>query len=323
MANKQDWLNYFELLQKIAKTLGELTELEADKAKAVTKGDLPKVDDIMKREQAFAMTLRGHEQKRIKLLGVLAIPPGPISQLHNYLPKEVELQGKRVIENVRNKYGQYRVASDMARDILEANLKQMESLTGQSSGYVPPSGKKERDFGRPNPLPPSTVPRNLPPNLEQLAQMEREGESALVKEDGNKSVTFASSRLGLERKVGSHGVVASRATPEKQTSQKTTSKLSKFVRKKKHNSSSSESDISSGADTVEQVNQRSVLVETAKASQLGVSRTALSQAAELDTGRKSNTSNQSAYLKQAQKNEKKGTSTGSLNISQKALKNNQ
>lgn len=142
MTQKEDWLAYFTMLKKIGDTLEELTVLEEEKILAVTKGDLPKIDEIMKKEQAFAMTLRGHEQKRVKLLATLGIPAGKLSELGEHLPTELRIPGKRIIAQMKAKYDAYKIASNLARENLEGNLRQLESLTGQKLDYPQKSAQK-------------------------------------------------------------------------------------------------------------------------------------------------------------------------------------
>ena len=58
------WQDYVKLLQGLAKTLGQLAEIEREKNAAASSGDLAKVEDCMKREQAMSLSLRGYDQKR-------------------------------------------------------------------------------------------------------------------------------------------------------------------------------------------------------------------------------------------------------------------
>lgn len=152
MASKETWLSYFQLLEKLAETLGELAEIENNKAAAVIKGDLTTIDAIMKQEQAYALALRGYEQKRMSLLATLQVPPSTLSELHLYMPKELLQQGNEIVDRVKKKYARYKEAADLALGYLEAGLKQMETYTGEKSDYKPRASKdmpkKEREVGK-------------------------------------------------------------------------------------------------------------------------------------------------------------------------------
>lgn len=143
MATKEEWLAYLELLKKIGETLEGLTALEEEKILAVTKGDLPTVDEIMKKEQAFSMTLRGYEQKRGKLLGTLGVSSVKLGDLSDELPEEVRVYGKRIINQLKTRYEGYKIASNLARINLEAGLDQLETLTGQKVEYKKAAVKTE------------------------------------------------------------------------------------------------------------------------------------------------------------------------------------
>lgn len=164
---KQDWLDYFDLLGKLADTLEELAVLQEEKTVCVNKGNLPKIDEIMKKEQAFSMTLRGYEQKRLKTLALLAVPPGPVGDLHKSMPMEVRVQGKKVVENLQGKYAHYRETADIAKGTLEAHLEQLEEITGTISNYAPPKMKGARSLETEGVLP-KVVPGNVPLNLRQF-----------------------------------------------------------------------------------------------------------------------------------------------------------
>ena len=50
MTDTAMWRKYLSLLESLGGTLEELTGMEQEKTKAVSKGDLPAVEELMKRE---------------------------------------------------------------------------------------------------------------------------------------------------------------------------------------------------------------------------------------------------------------------------------
>lgn len=128
--NLEDWKTYFAFLYKLAKCLGELTELEREKITAINYGDLELIDDIMKDEQVHSMNLKGMEQRRVRLLQILAVPPGKLDELPQYIPAALQSEGKRVIDIVKLNYKMYQETSDIARKNLEAGLRQLQSISG-------------------------------------------------------------------------------------------------------------------------------------------------------------------------------------------------
>ncbi|MDF2838895.1 MAG: hypothetical protein K0S60_598 [Evtepia sp.] len=59
-----DYQGYFAFLRELTKTLSHLTEVEQRKTLAVRQDDLDALNECMKQEQAFSLSLRGYDQKR-------------------------------------------------------------------------------------------------------------------------------------------------------------------------------------------------------------------------------------------------------------------
>ncbi len=141
------WREYLGQLEKLAKTLEQLTEVQREKTAAVGRGDLDAVDACMKREQAFSLNLRGFDQKREKMLAGLGLTGTRLDQLEARAPAEVSLETKRVVEKVRQQYKVFRSAADVARTALECNLHEIEKLQQKKEAQheVPPEAR-QADF---------------------------------------------------------------------------------------------------------------------------------------------------------------------------------
>ena len=72
-----DFSEYLNFLEELEHTLQQLVDVEQKKAAAVSARDLDALNDCMKREQAFSMTLKGFEQKRARLLAALGLEVSP------------------------------------------------------------------------------------------------------------------------------------------------------------------------------------------------------------------------------------------------------
>ena len=68
-----DFSEYLNFLEELEHTLQQLVDVEQKKSAAVSARDLDALNDCMKREQAFSMTLKGFEQKRARLLAALGL----------------------------------------------------------------------------------------------------------------------------------------------------------------------------------------------------------------------------------------------------------
>lgn len=137
--SKQVWLDYFRLLDQIAASLEELGELQKEKTVCVNKGNLPRIEEIMKKEQSFTLSLRGSEQKRLKTLAMLQVPPGPVGDLHLSMPPEVKDEGLVTVSRLQKGYAFYNEQAKVSRATLEAHLGQLAEVTGMPPvGYMKP-----------------------------------------------------------------------------------------------------------------------------------------------------------------------------------------
>jgi len=140
------WQEYLNLLNRLADTLDQLTGIERAKTAAVGKGDLPGVEECMKKEQVMSLSLRGMDQKRDKLLARLGLSGLRLRDLEAHSPAELRTETKKTAERLRQKYDVFRSAADVARDSLEANLHVIEQLQNAQNAPPPDTGEHQADF---------------------------------------------------------------------------------------------------------------------------------------------------------------------------------
>lgn len=128
------WSDYLNLLSSLSDTLEKLTGIEHRKTDAVCQGNLPVVEDCMKQEQVMSLSLRSLEQKRIHLLSQLGLSQVPLRELQKHSPPEYDLETKRVVEELRRQYTLFQTASQVARDTLECNLRELQRIQEQTNG---------------------------------------------------------------------------------------------------------------------------------------------------------------------------------------------
>ena len=119
---------YFAFMDQLGGTLEELTKLAKEKTVAVRRDDLLAVDDCMKREQALGLSLRAMDKKRDKLLAAIGLENVTLSGLAQHCPEELRQEARAAADKLRERYGLYRSASDVARTTLECNLHQIERM---------------------------------------------------------------------------------------------------------------------------------------------------------------------------------------------------
>ena len=138
MIDNKLWMDYLKLLEGLSKTIGQLTEVEQKKILAVSQGRLDEVEDCMKREQALSLSLRGCDQKRETMLARMGLKNIPLRQLEQHAPEGLEMETKRVANELRGKYSVFQSASQVARNTLECNLRAIERIQErQQQGGAP------------------------------------------------------------------------------------------------------------------------------------------------------------------------------------------
>ena len=151
-------LSYLELLDELRGSLEQLARLAQEKAAAVREDDLIALDEVLKREQAMTLNLRGLELKRLKLVGQLGLGNVPLDELDGRYPPALADRARKTVDALRDSYTIYRSCADMARSLLELNLHQIEKVITAAgvdpavagSGYeapgVEPPKKMKTDF---------------------------------------------------------------------------------------------------------------------------------------------------------------------------------
>lgn len=130
--------DYLALLDQIREELVRLSDLAKKKSAAVRNDDLGALDQIMRQEQASALTFRGLEQKQTLLLNTTGLNGVPLSSLADSFPPKMRLEAKQTVEKLQAQYQIYRSCSEVARNTLECNLHEIEKIISAASSE--PSG---------------------------------------------------------------------------------------------------------------------------------------------------------------------------------------
>lgn len=139
------WQDLLKLMRDLTGTLETLAKIEDEKTLAVSRGDVAKVEEQMKREQVISLTLRGYDQKRDKLLAGLGLPGITLGQLEDHSPDELQLETKAVVEKLRRQYRIFQAASEVARNTLEINLRGIEQFQARQAGDAAEAEEKRKD----------------------------------------------------------------------------------------------------------------------------------------------------------------------------------
>ena len=108
--------------------MDHLSPLAQEKAAAVRADDLIALDDVLKREQAMTLNLRGLELRRLKLVPQLGLEGVKLDDLPGHCPPQLEGEARKTVKTLRESYEVYRAYADMARSTLELNLHQIDKF---------------------------------------------------------------------------------------------------------------------------------------------------------------------------------------------------
>ena len=147
-------LSYLGVLRELSATLDRLSQFAQEKAEVVRQDDLIGLDKVLKQEQAMGLNLRGLEQRRLKLVPQLGLEGVPLKDLPQHYPSHLEDEARRTANTLRESYVTYRGYADMARNVLELNLHQIEKVIAASgvdpqtasTGYETPGAEPPKNM---------------------------------------------------------------------------------------------------------------------------------------------------------------------------------
>lgn len=134
-----DFTTLISLLDGLAKTLDQLAELERKKASAVRADELLMLDDCMKQEQALILALRGCDSKRENVQKALHLQDVKLRDLPDHCPPEIRAAVQASARALSEKYQVYQAAAEVARNVLECNLHQVEKEIDKLQAQSPRS----------------------------------------------------------------------------------------------------------------------------------------------------------------------------------------
>lgn len=136
---KNPFEDYLDLLDQLRGALEQLSDLAKQKSAAVRNDDLLRLDEIIRQEQAVALTFRGLEQRQNTLLNATGLKGVPLSALAEQYPPKMRLDARQRVEKLQNQYRIYQTCSEVARNTLECNLHLIEKVLA-SAAAAPEGG---------------------------------------------------------------------------------------------------------------------------------------------------------------------------------------
>lgn len=142
---------YLAYLEELGGMLEQLTQVARAKAIAAHNGDLEQLDQCMKQEQAFSMSLRGMDQRRDQMLAQMGLQGVVLTQLAANYPQELRSQAAQTAERTLKCYDGYVAASNAALTSLECVMRDIERMMPENqprpeAGPDAPPPRMKTDF---------------------------------------------------------------------------------------------------------------------------------------------------------------------------------
>lgn len=144
---------YMAVLESVRDSLNKLADLTQEQKESVQNDDLMALNDVLKQEQAIALTLRGLDQKREQLLGEMGLTDIPLSQLAGHFPVELREEMTQITTSLVEESRRYSACAEETRGLLEHTLREIDrTLSGLGVETVVGAGYKPLDEGLPAPM---------------------------------------------------------------------------------------------------------------------------------------------------------------------------
>lgn len=153
------WESYLKLLQEVGSAIEKLATVEREKTKAVSVGNLTAVDECMKQEQVFSLSLRGYDIKREAAIKELGVEGVKLNRLADHAPEELRQQVRRVAEETLRQYELFKSANRVAQSTLECNLREIEKMMAAQM-----AARETASAPKPAPKPEPQEPGEEPPH---------------------------------------------------------------------------------------------------------------------------------------------------------------
>lgn len=148
-----EYKDYLDFLSGLCGQLDQLAQVEGDKIAAVRSFDLEALDACMKQEQAMALTLRGSEHKRDRMLAQLGLAGVSLRELPRRCPPQYAQETGQVVERLLRAYQLLQSVQEPAHALLERHLHSVEDQLrskgvepGVDTSYQPAPGQRPQSL---------------------------------------------------------------------------------------------------------------------------------------------------------------------------------
>lgn len=129
--------HYVNLLNEFLELFEEMILVEKEKRDVVIAHDLLRLEDLMKKEQAGIMKIRGMEQRRIRMQNDLGFGDKTFQVLLQEVSDEERLRLTPIFRKLEDAIRRFRVTNESTSQVIETALHDLNTKFGQEDAAAP------------------------------------------------------------------------------------------------------------------------------------------------------------------------------------------
>ena len=126
--------SFRELIQQFIELFDRMTPLEQSKLEVVSRNQVALLEDIIKKEQAEIMALRGLDQKRERMQEELGWKDLTFQEILRRLPEEERPDMKQLFDELAARVKQFQSVTESSKTIMEVNLHAINQMAARQGG---------------------------------------------------------------------------------------------------------------------------------------------------------------------------------------------
>lgn len=121
----------YDFLKEGTQLYSNLLDLEYEKYDAVIKADIKTLDDIVAKEQAYYMKMRGNEQKREKLLEKMGLGGKTLREIIDMSQSEEKAMLNDAYNELNELLKEVKKINGMCRTLIEVRLRRVDNALNE------------------------------------------------------------------------------------------------------------------------------------------------------------------------------------------------
>lgn len=126
--------SFRELIQQFIELFDRMTPLEQSKLEVVSRNQVALLEDIIKKEQAEIMALRGLDQRRERMQEELGWKDLTFQEILRRLPEEERPDMKQLFDELAARVTQFQSVTESSKTIMEVNLHAINQMAARQGG---------------------------------------------------------------------------------------------------------------------------------------------------------------------------------------------